>query len=122
MSNTIAVVIALMGIVALFAAAGAVLIALRKSGSHPAPLRSANGAGEITVSPELAAEAERRMAEADLVAEQVQRQLDEASRTADQVRASAESDASAIVRRAEESAEKVVRAQQAAEEQIQATK
>ena len=74
------------------------------------------------LSPELAAEAERRIAEADLVAAQAQRQLEDAGRTADQVRASAESDAAAIVRRAEESAQKVAQAQQAAEAQIQATK
>jgi ribonucrease Y len=122
MSNAIAVVIAVIGILALFAAAGALFLALRKSGSHPVAARQEAAAGEAALSPELAAEAERRIAEADLVAAQAQRQLEEADRAANQVRASAESDAAAIVRRAEESARKAGQAQQAVEAQIQATK
>jgi flagellar basal body-associated protein FliL len=77
MSNAIAVVIAVIGILALFAAAGALFLALRKSGSHPVAARQEAAAGEAALSPELAAEAERRIAEADLVAAQAQRQLDE---------------------------------------------
>jgi ribonuclease Y len=122
MSNTIAVVIAVIGIFALFAAAGALLVVLRRSGAHPVRARSEAATGEGTLSPELAAEAERRIAEADLVSAQAQRQLEDAGRTASQVRASAESDAAAIVRRAEESAQKVGQAQHAAEAQISATK
>ncbi len=122
MSNAVAVVIAVIGILALFAAAGALFLALRKSGSHPVAARQEAAAGEPALSPELAAEAERRIAEADLVAAQAQRQLEEADRAANQVRASAESDAAAIVRRAEESAQKAGQAQQAVEAQIQATK
>ena len=122
MSNTIAVVIAVIGILALFAAAGALFVVLRKSASHPVTARQEAATGEGTLSPELAGEAERRIAEADLVATQAQRQLEDAGRTADQVRASAESDAAAIVRRAEESAQKITQAQQAAEAQIQSTK
>ena len=122
MSNTIAVVIAVIGILALFVAAGALFVVLRKSASHPVTARQEAATGEGTLSPELAGEAERRIAEADLVATQAQRQLEDAGRTADQVRASAESDAAAIVRRAEESAQKITQAQQAAEAQIQSTK
>jgi ribonucrease Y len=122
MSNTIAVVIAVVGILALFAAAGAFFVVLRKSGSHPVVARQETAVSDAARSPELAAEAERRIAEADLVAAQAQRQLDDASRTADQVRASAESDAAAIVRRAEDSAQQITQAQQAAEAQIKATR
>jgi ribonuclease Y len=122
MSNAIAVVIAVIGILALFAAAGALFVVMRKSASHPVAAQQETGAGEGALSPELAAEAERRIAEADLVAAQAQRQLEDAGRAADQVRTSAESDATAIVRRAEESAQRVAQAQQAAEAQIEATK
>jgi ribonucrease Y len=120
MSNTVAVLIAVIGILALFAAAGALLVALRKSGNHPITARHEAAMTEGALSPELSAEAERRIAEADLVAEQAQRQLEEAGRAANQVRGSAESDAAAIIRRAEESAEKAAEAQRAAEEQIRA--
>src|SRR5215470_16567878 len=122
MSNTIAVVIAVIGILALFAAAGALLVVLRRSGAHPVTARPEAATAEGALSPELSAEAERRIAEADLVAGQAQRQLEEAGRAAGQVRANAESDAAAIIRRAEESAEKAAHAQRAAEEQIRAGK
>jgi ribonucrease Y len=122
MSNTIAVVIAVVGILALFAAAGALFVALRRPGSRPVMPRQEAATGDGALSPELAAEAERRIAEADLVAVQAQRQLEDAGRTADQVRASAESDAAAILRRAEESAQKAAQAQQATEAQTKATK
>jgi ribonuclease Y len=122
MSNTVAVLIAVIGILALFGAAGALFVALRKSGSQLVAARRDVAATEGTPSPELTGEAERRIAEAGLVAEQAQHQLEEAGRTADQVRASAESDAAAIVRRAEESAEKVTQAQRAAEDHIRAVK
>jgi len=77
MSNTIAVVIAVIGILALFAAAGALFVVLRKSASHPVTARQEAATGEGTLSPELAGEAERRIAEADLVATQAQRQLED---------------------------------------------
>ena len=122
MSNTIAVVIAVIGILALFAAAGALFAALRKSGSQPVVARPETAASDTAHSPELAAEAERRLADADLAAARAQRQLEDAGRAAEQVRASAESDAAAIVRRAEESAQQIAQAQQAAERQIKATR
>ncbi len=119
MSNTIAVVIAVIGILALFAATAALFAVARKAGNRTVPAPQETPAAHSSVSPELAAEAERRAAEAGRAAE---RRLDEASRAADQIRAGAESDAAAIVRRAEESARQVTQAQRAAEEQIQATR
>src|SRR5690348_10401846 len=119
MSNTIAVVIAVIGILALFVAAGALFAVLRKAGNRTIPESQETATDRGSVSPELAAEAERRAAEADRAAE---RRLEEADRAAEQTRASAESDAAAIVRRAEEAAAKVTQAQRTAEEQIQASR
>jgi ribonucrease Y len=118
MSNTIAVVIAVIGILALFAVAGALFAVVRKAGNRtvPAPQETA---AHSSVSPELAAEAERRAAEAGRAAE---RRLEEADRAAEQIRAGAESDAAAVMRRAEESARQVTQAQRTAEEQVQATR
>ena len=90
MSNTIAVVIAVIGILALFVAAGALFTVVRKSGNRTVPGPQEPAAAQSSVSPELAAEAERRAAEAGRAAE---RRLEEASRTAEQIRAGAESDA-----------------------------
>jgi ribonuclease Y len=119
MSNTIAVAIAVIGILALFAAAGALFAVLRKAGNRTVPASHEIAASPGSASPELSAEAEHRAAEAGLAAE---RRLEEAGRTADQIRASAESEAAAIRQRAEESARQVTQAQRAAEEQIQATR
>src|SRR5215470_11913598 len=60
MSNTIAVVIAVIGILALFAAAGALLVVLRRSGTHPVTARPEAATGDGALSPELAAEAQIR--------------------------------------------------------------
>jgi ribonuclease Y len=119
MSNTIAVAIAVIGILALFAAAAALFAVLRKAGNRTVPAPHEIAASPGSASPELSAEAEHRAAEAGLAAE---RRLEEAGRTADQIRASAESEAAAIRQRAEESARQVTQAQRAAEEQIQATR
>jgi len=119
MSNTIAVVIAVIGILALFAAAGALFAVLRKAGNRTVPAPHEVTTAHGSASPELSAEAERRAAEAGRAAE---RRLEEAGRAADQMRAGAESDAVAIVRRAEESARQVTQAQRAAEEQLQAAR
>jgi len=120
MSNTIAVVIAVIGILALFVAAGALFAVVRKAGNRTSPgSQETTATGRGSVSPELAAEAERRVAEADRAAE---RRLEEAGRAAEQMRASAESDAAAIVRRAQEAATKVTEAQGTAEAQIQASR
>src|SRR5215471_7748078 len=96
MSNTIAVVIAVIGIPSLIAVAGALFAVLRKAGNRAIPEHREAATGRGPVSPELAAEAERRSVEAD--------------------------HAAAIVRRAEEAAIKVTLAQRTAEEQIQASR
>ena len=119
MSNTIAVVIAVIGILALFAVAGALFAVVRKAGNRTVPAPQEIGAAHSSASPELAAAAERRAAEAGRAAD---RRLEEAGKAAEQVRASAESDAAAIVRRAEESVRQVTQAQRAAEDQVQATR
>jgi ribonucrease Y len=119
MSNTIAVIIAVIGILALFVAAGALFAVVRKTGNRTVPGSQETATGRGSVNPQLAAGAERRAAEADRAAE---RRLEEAARAADQMRASAESDAAAIVRRAEEAAAKVTQAQRTAEEQAQASR
>ena len=118
MSNTIAVVIAVIGILALFAVAGALFAVVRKAGNRTVPAPQETVA-HSSVSPELTAEAERRAAEAGRAAE---RRLEEADRAAEQIRASAESDAAAVMRRAEESARQVTQVQRTAEEQVQATR
>jgi ribonucrease Y len=119
MSNTIAVVIAVIGILALFAVAGALFAVVRKAGNRAVPAPQEIAVAHSTVSPELAAEAERRAAEAGRAAE---RRLEEAARTAEQIRSSAETEAAAVMRRAEESARQVTQAQRVAEEQVQATR
>ncbi len=119
MSNTIAVVIAVIGILALFAVAGALFAVVRKAGNRAVPAPQEIATAHTSVSPELAAEAERRAAEAGRAAE---RRIEEAGRAAEQIRASAESDAAAVMRRAEESARQVTQAQRVAEEQVQATR
>jgi ribonuclease Y len=117
MSNTIAVVIAVIGILALFAVAGALFAVVRKAGNRAVPAPQEIAVAHPTVSPEVAAEAERRAAEAGRAAE---RRLEEADRAAEQIRSGAETDAAAIMRRAEESAHQVTQAQRVAEEQVQA--
>ncbi len=119
MSNTIAVVIAVIGIIALFAVAGALFAVVRKAGNRTVPAPPETAVAQSSVSPELAAEADRRAAEAGRAAEQ---RLEEAGRAAEQIRASAEADATAVMRRAEESARQVTQAQRVAEEQVQATR
>jgi ribonuclease Y len=119
MSNTIAVVIAVIGILALFAAAGALFAVLRKTGNRTVPAPHEAAAARVPAGPELPADAERRTAEAIRAAE---RRLEEAGRAADQIRATAESDAVAARQRAEESARQITQAQRAAEEQLRATR
>jgi ribonuclease Y len=119
MSNTIAVVIAVIGILALFAAAGALFAFVRKAGNRTVPAAHDVTAARGSASPELSAGTERRAGEAIRAAE---RRLEEATRAADQLRAGAESDAAAIRQRAEESARQITQAQRTAEEQLQATR
>ena len=66
MSNTIAVVIAVIGILALFAVAGALFAVVRKAGNRTVPAPQEIAVTSSSKGPELTAEAERRAAEAGL--------------------------------------------------------
>ena len=101
MSNGIALVLAIGLVAALFAL---VLVVLRKSPGHP-PARRADA--QLASPPDDA---------------QRQHELAEASREADQMRARAESDAAAIVSRAEAAAEQSAQARHEVENEIRAVK
>jgi ribonucrease Y len=106
MSSGIALVIAVVGLLALFIAAGALILAARRPARTPAP---AAAGSKSTPSPETAA------AGSSPAAGEAQQRLDEAGRAAGQIRAAAEDDAAAIVRRAEQSAATIDQARQEAE-------
>jgi ribonuclease Y len=111
MSSGIALVIAVIGLLALFAAACVLVLSTRRAARPPAA-----GHGESTeVTPEQAAAGQRQQAGSGRAAEQAQQQLAEASRAAEQIRAAAEADAAGIVRLAEQSAAKIDQARQEAE-------
>jgi ribonuclease Y len=116
MSSTVAIVFVVVGLLALLAAAGALVVALRRSPSRAVPPAGLASGGQV--SPGVAAEAEQRLADAARTAEQAQRRLEEAGRAAEEVRATAQTEAASIVRRAEESAQKITDAHRAAEEGI----
>ena len=122
MSSTIALVFMGIGFLALLAAAGVLVVMLRRSPSRtvivPTPQTpvAAGHAGQG-----LSADAQRP-AEAGQAGERARRQLDEAGRAAEEMRASARSDAVAIVRRAEESAQKIAEAHRSAEDGIRAAR
>ncbi|HEV3289512.1 MAG TPA: ribonuclease Y [Streptosporangiaceae bacterium] len=119
MSSGIALVIAVIGLLALFAAACVLVVITRRSARAPA----AAVHGESTeLTPELAAAAQRQLAEAGRAAGEAQQQLAEASRSAEQIRAAAEADAAGIVRRAEQSAEKIDRAREEAEAELRSVR
>jgi ribonuclease Y len=117
MSSTVAIVFVVVGLLALVAAAGALVVALRRSTSRPlaapavAATRGSPTAGQ-------AAEADQRLAELTRAADQAQRRLDEATRATEETRANAQADAASIVRRAEESAQKITETHRAAEDGI----
>jgi ribonucrease Y len=117
-NNTIALVFVVIGVLALLAAAGALLVTLRRQPSRTAAPPAEAAAGAVRPSAEVAAEAEQRLAEANTAQEQARRRLEDAGRTAAEIRSSAQSDAVAIVRRAEESAQKIAEAHRAAEDGI----
>jgi ribonucrease Y len=119
MSSTIALVFVVVGLLALVAAAGALLVALRKQNAATPPAPSGTSP---RVSPEAAGAAEQRLADTNRAAQQAQLRLDEAGRAAEQVRATAQSDADAIIRRAEESAAKIAEAHRAAEGGLRAAR
>jgi ribonucrease Y len=124
MSSAIGVVAAVIGLLALVAAAGVLVITARRSAprSPAAPPAGAPGEAATGAASEGAAAAQRQPDEASWTAEESGQRPDETGRTAEQVRAAAESDAAALIRRAEESAERITRACQEAEADLRATK
>ncbi len=119
MSSTVALVIAVIGLLALFAAAGALIVTVRRSrGQAGVPPGTA---GEHA-SPGLAGGTQPHPADPGRAAEQARQRLEDASRAADQIRADAETDAAALVRRAEEAAERISRGRREAEEEVRAAR
>jgi ribonuclease Y len=124
MSSAIGIVAAVIGLVAVLAAAGLLVIVIRRSAApRPAAVPPADADGEParTAAPEVAPGGQHPPGEAARATEARQR-LDEANRAAERVRAAAESDAAGIVRRAEEAAEKIAKARAEAEADLRAAK
>jgi ribonucrease Y len=124
MSSAIGIVAAVIGLVAVLAAAGLLVIVIRRSAApRPAAVTPADADGEParTAASAVASGAQHPPGEAAPAAEARQR-LDEASRAAEQVRAAAESDAAGIVGRAEEAAERISKACAEAEADLRAAK
>jgi ribonucrease Y len=118
MSSGIAIVIAVIGLLALFAAACVLVLFTRRTARLPAA-----GHGESAeVTPEQAAAAPGQLAGSGRAAGQAQQRLDEASRAAEQIRSAAEADAASIVHRAEQSAAKIDQARQEAESGLRSVK
>jgi ribonuclease Y len=119
MSSAIGIVAAVIGLVAVLAAAGLLVIVTRRAAAPRAATITpvdADGESIRTAAPELAP------GEATQRAEEAQQRLEEADRAAEQVRAAAESDAAKIVGRAEEAAEKIAKASADAEADLRAVK
>ena len=124
MSSAIGIVAAVIGLVAVLAAAGLLVIVIRRSAApRPAAVTPADADGEPAraAAPAVAPGAQHPPGEAARATEARQR-LDEASRAAEQVRAAAESDAAGIVGRAEEAAERIAKACAEAEADLRAAK
>jgi ribonucrease Y len=125
MSSAIGIVAAVIGLVAVLAAAGLLLIVIRRSPSRAASATPADTHGtsarDATTPKPVAGEPRQRGGTAE-EAELAQRRLEEAGRVAEQVKAAAESDAAGIVRRAEEAADRIAKASVAAEADLQAAK
>jgi ribonuclease Y len=118
MSSAIGIVAAVIGLVAVLAAAGLLVIVTRRAAAPRAATITpvdADGESIRTAAPELAPGEATQRAEA-------QQRLEEAGRAAEQVRAAAESDAVKIVGRAEEAAEKIAKASADAEADLRAVK
>ncbi len=132
MSNAVGVIIAVAAL-ALLVAAGGMLFALRRSVSRlaatapasvdpaQANLPGVDRDSSPAAGTEQAAQA-RRLAEDSRSPEEAQQRLAEAGRAAERLRAAAEADAITIVRRAEESAEEIVRVHREAEDRITAAR
>ena len=106
MSSTISLVFVVIGVLALLTAVTVMVIALRRPPRAAAPVASPQAGAEDQ--PEALAQARA--------------QVDEAHRDADQIRSSAEADAAALLRQAEESAQKIGQAHRDAEEGIRLAK
>jgi ribonucrease Y len=123
MSSVVAIVAVVIGLLALLAAAGVLVITARRSGP-----RAAAGSADPHVEPALdatpgqVAGGQRRPGDTVQAAGEDRPQLEEADRAAEQVRAAAESDAAGIVRRAEEAAGRIAKACAEAESDLRAAK
>ncbi len=117
MSSTVAIVFVVVGLVALLAAAGALLVAFRRSPSRAVAPSGQMAPGGWPVA-DLTADAEQRLTEANRAVGQAQRRLEEAGRAAEEIRATAQSDAATIVKQAQDSAQKIAEAHRAAEDGI----
>jgi ribonucrease Y len=124
MSSVVAIVVVVIGLGALLAAVGVLVMAARKSGPRTAAAAPSDPHGEPVpgTSPAQVTEAQRQPGDADQAAARARQRLEEAGRVAEQVRAAAESDAAGIVRRAEEAAEKIAKACAEAETDLRAAK
>jgi ribonucrease Y len=124
MSSVVAIVAVVIGLGALLAAVGVLVMAARKSGPRTAAAAPSDPHGEPVpgTSPAQVTEAQRQPGDADQAAARARQRLEEAGRVAEQVRAAAESDAAGIVRRAEEAAEKIAKACAEAETDLRAAK
>jgi ribonuclease Y len=124
MSSTVALVIAGIGFLALLAAAGALIMIVRRS---PARSGGAIPAGTLTgtageTGQEVGAQSQRHLADTARAAEEARQRLEEAGWAADQIRIDAEAEAAALMQRAQESAEKVNQSRREAEDEIRAGK
>ena len=115
MSSGIALVIAVIGLLALFAAAVVLVLFARRPARTPVPA----GNGEST---DAAAGGQPQPAGSGRADKEAQQRLDEATRAAERVRAAAEADAAGIVRRAEQSAATADQARQEAESGLRSLK
>jgi ribonuclease Y len=124
MSSAIGIVAAVIGLTAVLAAAGLLVIVIRRSAPPRPPAvtpADADAESARTAVPELAPGAQRPPGKATRAAEDRQG-VGQAGRTAEQVRAAAESDAARIVGRAEEAAERIANACAEAEADLRAAK
>jgi ribonucrease Y len=123
MSSVVAIVVVVIGLAALLAAAGVLVMTARRSGPRTAAAApDPHGEPIPGISPAQVTEAQQQPGDADQAAEQATQRLEEAGRVAEQVRAAAESDAAGIVGRAEEAAEKIAKACAEAETDLRAAK
>jgi ribonuclease Y len=117
MSSTIAIVAVVIGLLAVLAAAGLLVLATRRSALRWA---AAHGEPARAGTPGVVAATQHQGEAAG--AEEARERLEEAGRAAEQLRAAAETDAVAIVRRAEEAAERIAKASTEAEADLRAAK